>query len=147
MEKKVIIEEIGKYEDQPGWLAFDHARKLFFGEHRLGNSVLGTAASVGALTRQQMYDYFRRRYVAPNITVAVAGAFDWDELVPLVRQHCGGWSSGPIGREGIRGGGQRPLPGGETRAIGAGTRPAGGAGTGGQCAAALRGLGAVGGGR
>jgi predicted Zn-dependent peptidase len=102
MEKKVIIEEIGKYEDQPGWLAFDHARKLFFGEHRLGNSVLGTAASVGALTRQQMYDYFRRRYVAPNITVAVAGAFDWDELVQLVRQHCGGWGSGPVGREGIR---------------------------------------------
>ena len=101
MEKKVIIEEIGKYEDQPGWLAFEHARKLFFGEHRLGNSVLGTTASVGALTRQQMYDYFRRRYVAPNITVAVAGAFDWDELVRLVRQHCGGWESGPIGREGL----------------------------------------------
>ena len=101
MEKKVIIEEIGKYEDQPGWLAFDHARKLFFGEHRLGNSVLGTAESVGALTRQQMYDYFRRRYVAPNITVAVAGAFDWDELVKLVRQHCAGWESGPVGREGV----------------------------------------------
>src|SRR5260370_26773711 len=101
MEKKVIIEEIGKYEDQPGWLAFDHARKLFFGEHRLGNSVLGTAASVGALTRQQMYDYFRRRYVAPNITVAVAGAFHWDALLQLVRQHSGGWESGPVGREGI----------------------------------------------
>src|SRR2546421_526570 len=42
MEKKVIIEEIGKYEDQPAWLAFDHARRLFFGGHRLGNSVLGT---------------------------------------------------------------------------------------------------------
>ncbi len=28
MEKKVIIEEIGMYEDNPGWMVFDHARKL-----------------------------------------------------------------------------------------------------------------------
>src|SRR5262249_8728643 len=102
VEKEVIIEEIGKYEDQPGWLAFDHARRLYFGEHRLGNSVLGSVASIRALTRDQMYEYFRRRYVAPNITVAVAGAFDWGELVGLVRKHCGGWESGPVGREGVR---------------------------------------------
>jgi predicted Zn-dependent peptidase len=99
MEKKVIIEEIGKYEDQPGWLAFDHARRLFFGPHRLGNSVLGTVDSVSGLTRDQMYEYFRRRYVAPNITVAVAGAFDWKEMIDLVRKHCGNWEKGPIGRE------------------------------------------------
>jgi predicted Zn-dependent peptidase len=99
VEKKVIIEEIGKYEDKPSWLAADHARRLFFGEHRLGNSVLGTVDSIRALTRDQMCAYFRRRYVAPNITAAVAGAFDWPELVELVRRHCGGWEAGPVGRE------------------------------------------------
>src|SRR5262249_18939671 len=52
-------------------------------------------------TRDQMHAYFRRRYVAPNITVAVAGAFAWPELVALVKKHCGGWESGPIGREQI----------------------------------------------
>src|SRR6266436_387467 len=62
MEKKVIIEEIGKYEDQPSWLAFDHARRLFFGEHRLGNSILGTVKSIKALKRDQMHAYFQRRY-------------------------------------------------------------------------------------
>src|SRR5215212_10773408 len=29
MEKKVIIEEIGMYDDQPGWCLFDHAKKAF----------------------------------------------------------------------------------------------------------------------
>jgi predicted Zn-dependent peptidase len=102
MEKKVIIEEIKKYEDQPGWLAFDHARRAFFGDHPLGSSVLGTPASITALQRDQMYDYFRRRYVAPNIVVAAAGAFDWEELVALVTKHCGGWERGPIGRERVQ---------------------------------------------
>src|SRR5712691_1304471 len=29
MEKKVIIEEIGMYDDQPTWCAYDHAKKAF----------------------------------------------------------------------------------------------------------------------
>ncbi len=101
MEKGVIIEEIGKYEDQPGYVAYEQARTLFYGGHRLGNSVLGTADSIRALKRDQMHDYFRRRYVAPNITVAAAGAYEWSHLVDLVEKQCGNWEGGPIGREGI----------------------------------------------
>src|SRR5271166_2280516 len=70
MEKKVIIEEIGMYDDQPMWCAYDHAKRLYFAEHKLGNSILGTPASITALTRDQMNAYFQRRYVAPNIIVA-----------------------------------------------------------------------------
>ena len=69
MEKNVIIEEIGMYDDQPMWSAYDHAKRSYFAEHPLGNSILGSAASITALTREQMYAYFQRRYVAPNITV------------------------------------------------------------------------------
>src|SRR3954470_7671492 len=69
MEKNVIIEEIGMYEDQPMWSAYDNAKRLYFADHRLGNSILGTVASITALTRDQMHAYFQRRYVAPNITV------------------------------------------------------------------------------
>jgi predicted Zn-dependent peptidase len=99
MEKKVIIEEIGMYDDQPMWSAYDQAKRIYFAEHPLGNSILGTADSVGNLTRDQMAAYFLRRYVASNVMVAAAGNFDWHKLVGLVEQHCGGWQSGPIGRE------------------------------------------------
>jgi predicted Zn-dependent peptidase len=102
MEKKVIIEEIGMYEDQPMWCAYDHAKKAYFAEHPLGNSVLGSAASIQALTREQMQAYFDRRYVGPNITVAAAGNFDWRSLVKLIEKHCGNWPSGKAPRKGIR---------------------------------------------
>ena len=36
MEKKVIIEEIGMYEDQPMWSAYDHAKRIYFAEHNAG---------------------------------------------------------------------------------------------------------------
>src|SRR5438132_2755705 len=63
MEKNVIIEEIGMYEDQPMFSAYDNAKRVYFAEHPLGNSILGTPDSIRALTREQMNGYFERRYV------------------------------------------------------------------------------------
>src|SRR5919197_998606 len=102
MEKNVIIEEIGMYEDQPTWSAYDHAKRIYFADHPLGNSILGTPESIRALTRDQMHEYFTRRYVAPNVTAVAAGHYDWKHLVSLVESHCGGWGAGPVGRQGVR---------------------------------------------
>jgi predicted Zn-dependent peptidase len=102
MEKNVIIEEIGMYEDQPMSAAFDKAKRVYFDGHPLGNSILGTKESVGALTRAQMHGYFERRYVAANITVVTAGHFDWKQLTSLVTERCGDWNTGPVGRKGVR---------------------------------------------
>src|SRR5262245_39342928 len=102
MEKNVIIEEIGMYEDQPMWSAYDAAKRSFFHDHPLGNTILGTADSIRALTRDQMHEYFTRRYVAPNITVVAAGNFDWPALVRLVEERCAGWENGPVGRQQVR---------------------------------------------
>ncbi|MBY0523671.1 MAG: insulinase family protein [Gemmataceae bacterium] len=102
MEKKVIIEEIGMYDDQPMWSAYDQAKRIFFADHPLGNSILGTKESVGGLKREQMHEYFQRRYVASNVMVVVAGNFDWSRFVGLVQDKCGSWQAGPIGRDHMR---------------------------------------------
>src|SRR5471030_1586495 len=102
MEKKVIIEEIGMYDDQPMWCAYDNAKKAFFADHPLGNSVLGTKESITALTRDQMQAYYDRRYVAPNITVAVAGNFAWPDVIALLEKHCGYWPTGTAPRTNIK---------------------------------------------
>jgi predicted Zn-dependent peptidase len=101
-EKNVIIEEIGMYEDQPSWAAYDRAKQLYFADHPLGNSILGTPDTIGALTRDQMAAYHSRRYVAPNVTVAAAGRFDFARLVELVSRACADWESGDAPRDGIR---------------------------------------------
>ncbi len=102
MEKKVIIEEIGMYEDNPGWMVFDHAKKLFFADHPLGNSVLGTTQSVTDLKRDQMVDYFQRRYLASNITLVATGNFDWGKFSAKAEKLCGSWKTGLARRDNIR---------------------------------------------
>ncbi len=97
-EKQVILEEIGMYADMPPFDASDKARRIYFADHPLGNSILGTVESITALTRDQMQGYFDRRYAAGNILVAAAGNFDWNELVAMIEAKCGNWNAGQPGR-------------------------------------------------
>jgi predicted Zn-dependent peptidase len=90
-EKKVILEEIQMYEDQPPFCADDKCRAAYFGDHPLGRSVLGSVASVGGLPLEAMRDYFRRRYAPGNIVLAAAGKVDFDRLVADCRRACGDW--------------------------------------------------------
>jgi predicted Zn-dependent peptidase len=98
-EKKVILDEIVRYEVQPGWSAYEQARKNFYNGHPLGNSVLGSTASITALQRDQMAEYFNRRYVAPNIFAVAAGNYDWKRFVELLEKACGNWPSGDAPRK------------------------------------------------
>lgn len=96
-EKKVIKDEIVRYEVRPEWSVYDQSRRIYFGDHPLGQSILGTHASIDALTRDQMMDYFRRRYSAANIVVVAAGAFEWQPFLDLVTKQCGSWNGQPVG--------------------------------------------------
>ena len=97
MEKNVILEEIAMYADQPLWVAHDHCRELHYGSHGLGQRVLGTNESIKALTRDQMADYFDRRYASDNLTLAFSGKYDWDAAVAQAEAACRGWQ--PSGAE------------------------------------------------
>ena len=90
-EKKVIIEEIRMYLDNPMSVAYDAAKAAHFGGHPLGQSILGTVDSISSLTVDQMRGYFARKYSPANIVLAFAGKTDWDEVVELTKAHCSGW--------------------------------------------------------
>ncbi len=99
MEKKVILEEIGMYDDQPTFTVYEKAMQAHFAGHPLSYSILGTNDSVGGLTADQMRAYHQARYTAGNIVLAVAGNFDWGEIQRLAEQHCGGWPAGATERQ------------------------------------------------
>jgi predicted Zn-dependent peptidase len=99
MEKKVILEEIQMYADQPPFGMDDHIKVLHYGQHPMAHSVLGTVDTVGALKVDQMREYFESRYAPGNVFVAAAGKVNFDELVRQVERRCGKWSPRPAPRE------------------------------------------------
>ena len=100
-EKKVIIEEIRMYLDNPMSVAYEAAKAAHFGPHPLGQSILGTVESITDLRVDKMRDYFARRYSPANIVLAFAGKSDWEEIVGLARQHCGNWRGEAASRQAL----------------------------------------------
>jgi predicted Zn-dependent peptidase len=99
MEKKVILEEIQMYLDQPPFGMDDRIKQLHMGRHPLAKSVLGTSESITELTATQMRDYFSLRYGADNLFVAAAGKVDFDALIEQVAKRCGDWKAEGARRE------------------------------------------------
>ena len=98
-EKQVILEEIAMYHDQPDALIVDDLIREAFGDHPLGQSVLGTTDTVRGISRDRMAEYHRRRYGADNLTFVITGAFDREEIIRAVETQCGNWHTSDAARE------------------------------------------------
>ena len=90
-EKKVILEEIAMYLDDPGHRLYERLMEAHFANHPLALSVLGSAESIQRLERDQMADYFRQRYGPGNMVLSVTGKMDFAEVVRLAERYCGDW--------------------------------------------------------
>jgi len=99
VEKNVILEEIGMYEDRPDWRVHDALLEKYYADHPLGYRVLGTVDTIKALRPEQMRAYFEHRYSADNITVAAAGRIDFDRLLEDVRAITASWKPSGVQRQ------------------------------------------------
>jgi predicted Zn-dependent peptidase len=99
LEKKVILEEIKMYLDQPPFGMDDRIKELHLGKHPLAKSVLGTSASITDLARDQMHAYFASRYSPGNVFVAAAGKVNFPALIEQVAARCGDWQPHPAPRD------------------------------------------------
>ena len=84
LEREVVLEEISTVEDTPDDLVFDLHAQALWGEHPYGYSILGTRATVGALTAADLRRLHERAYRRPNLLVAVAGNIRHDAVVERV---------------------------------------------------------------
>ena len=90
-EKKVILEEIAMYEDNPFWVLYEREMEEHYRTHPLAHRVLGTNGTIEAMTAAQMREYFQNRYSADNTVVALAGRMDFDAAVRQIERQCGHW--------------------------------------------------------
>src|SRR5690349_6127221 len=98
-EKKVILEEIAMYLDDPGHRLYERLMEVHFANHPLSLSVLGSADSIKKLERDQRAGYFPRRYGPGNMVLSVTGRMDFDEVVRLAEKYCGSWEKVNAPRE------------------------------------------------
>ncbi|MBQ9993623.1 MAG: insulinase family protein [Clostridia bacterium] len=93
-ERGVILEEIGMYEDSPEDLMLDGIYAAAWGGSMLGANILGTRATVGAMSTDQLRAHMSEQYTAPRIVCAVSGAFDRDDFLRRAEAMLGSIPSG-----------------------------------------------------
>ena len=93
-EREVILEELAMAEDDPNDIGYETFLAQVLGpDTALGRPVGGTAASVEALTIEDVRAHYREHYRPENLVVTAVGDIDHDELAALIAAGLrrGGW--------------------------------------------------------
>ena len=83
-EKRVVLEEIKMYEDEPDSVAMENLQRSLFPKSMLGSPVAGSEKSLLPLKPQDLRHYIKSHYRADNTVVVVVGSFDPAEALRLV---------------------------------------------------------------
>src|SRR5699024_3843880 len=85
-ERDVILDEIAMHDDDPDDVVHNLFAEQAWGDSPLGRPIAGTHESITALTRAQVWRFYKRHYRPDNMVVAVAGNVDHAAVVRKVRK-------------------------------------------------------------
>lgn len=80
-EKEVILQEIASIKDSPEELAYDLVQEVAFPDQPVGRPIIGTPASVSAITADDLRSFLKRHYQSANMVISAAGAVDHNQIV------------------------------------------------------------------
>ncbi len=83
-ERKVVLEEISMRDDDPSDLVHELFGETFYGDTPLGRPILGTVESIKSLSRNSIFNYYKKRYLPQDIVVAIAGNIKHQKVVDHV---------------------------------------------------------------
>ncbi len=87
-ERKVILEEINMYEDNPIMHAEELLEELVYEGTPLARNIAGTPQTMSGITRKMLTEYRDRYYAPSRMVVSIAGKID-DAAVELLDQTFG----------------------------------------------------------
>jgi predicted Zn-dependent peptidase len=95
MEKRVVIEELRMYRDQPQDRVHTIIDELLYPKHPLGWEVAGREPVINGLDGARLREFMRRGYVPSRIVIAVAGKIDAEEVFAAVDELFSGIEPSP----------------------------------------------------
>ncbi|WP_181348639.1 EF-P 5-aminopentanol modification-associated protein YfmH [Thalassobacillus sp. CUG 92003] len=86
-EKGIIGQEIRMYDDQPDWQAFFGTIQSMYHEHPVKVDIAGTIDSINQITKDDLYSCYETFYHPSNMILFVAGNFDVQAMMDLIRSN------------------------------------------------------------
>jgi zinc protease len=92
-ERKVVLEELHRAQDNPGFEAWNRLTHLVFETHPYRHPVIGTKDALLAMTRGDLEGYWRKWYRPQNIVVVVVGDVTAAEVAEKVAAALEPWKA------------------------------------------------------
>ncbi|MBO4726348.1 MAG: insulinase family protein [Clostridia bacterium] len=86
-EGDVIVQEIAMHEDQPMSVMYDRMNSLFYHGTKYEHPVAGYAPAIKQYQPQDIYNYVKKHYIAPNTILAFAGDITMARAEELVAKY------------------------------------------------------------
>ncbi|HEV8454883.1 MAG TPA: pitrilysin family protein, partial [Gemmatimonadales bacterium] len=90
-ELQVIIQEAKRKLDTAGAVAQETLHEVMFDRHRIRRWRIGHEADLAKLTRDDVWSYYRSRYVPERTIVAITGDLEPDQAFELAHAAYSGW--------------------------------------------------------
>ncbi len=97
-ERTVIISELQGGENDPDSLLEQEVIAAAFKVHPYRHPTIGWLSDLQTMTRDDLYQYYRRHYIPNNATVVVVGDVDSDDVFRRVEKQFGAIPAGPTPR-------------------------------------------------
>jgi predicted Zn-dependent peptidase len=93
-QRELALQSLHSLEDSPARKMFVQLRRVYF-PNAYGRSPLGTIEGLTALTLDDLRTDHARRFLPQGSILALAGSFDWDDIVARVERLFGDWQGTP----------------------------------------------------
>ena len=93
-ERTVIISELQGGENDPDQLLEQELTAVAFNAHPYRQPTIGWLSDLQAMTRDDLYGYYRRHYVPNNATLVIVGDVDTDDVLRRVERAFGAIPAG-----------------------------------------------------
>lgn len=85
-ERTVIMSEREGHENEPLFLLGEAVQQTAFRVHSYHHEVIGDMADLRTITRDNLYDHYRKFYVPNNAIMAVAGDFETESMLARIKE-------------------------------------------------------------
>lgn len=86
-ERKVILEEISRDEDDPEDVCNEGLASVFYGDTPMGRPILGSRENVNSFKSQDIKNYLESYYVPNNTIISIAGSFKTEDVIALASKY------------------------------------------------------------
>ncbi len=96
IEKGVVIDEINSYKDSPSEDIYDKFEEMLFCGHPLSSPILGTAASVRKIKKEELLRFVREKFTPGRMAFSIVADLDEGKMEKFVGRLAEKWFPGAV---------------------------------------------------